>query len=150
MRSFRGLDGARAYPRAIRMVFSCSPPYVTALFALTAVAAAIQPAQMWLTKLLVDSVSASGPAAIDYAVRLVLAIGGDDGSVAGFDVESGELLWRSLPDSIYGGSPIVAEIGGETQVLMLSPNFVAGLDPRSVCDCLNDLNIAGALAEISR
>ena len=60
---------------------------------------------------------------------LVLAIGGEDGALAGFDVASGELLWRSLPDSIYSGSPIVAEIGGETQVLMLSPTFVAGLDP---------------------
>lgn len=62
---------------------------------------------------------------------LVLAVGGEDGALAGFDVASGELLWRSLPDSIYGGSPIVAEIGGEPQVLMLSPTFVAGLDPRS-------------------
>ncbi len=63
---------------------------------------------------------------------VVLSIGGnDDGSLAGFDVESGELLWRSLPDSIYSGSPIVAEVHGETQVLMLSPNYVTGLDPQS-------------------
>ncbi len=65
-----------AYIRAFRLVFACSPPYVIALFALTAVAAAIQPAQIWLTKLLIDSVSISGREAIEYAVAVVLAVGG--------------------------------------------------------------------------
>ncbi|MEM9557864.1 MAG: PQQ-binding-like beta-propeller repeat protein [Acidobacteriota bacterium] len=61
---------------------------------------------------------------------LVLSIGGEDaGSLAGFDVATGKLRWRSLPDTIYGGSPIVAEVGGRPQVLMLSPSFVTGLDP---------------------
>ena len=62
---------------------------------------------------------------------LVLSIGGEEGSLAGFDVARGELLWRSLPDSIYGGSPIIGEIDGKTQVLMLSMQFIAGLDPSS-------------------
>lgn len=60
---------------------------------------------------------------------VVLPVGGDEGALVGLDVESGELVWRSLPDSIYGGSPIVANVGGESQILMLSPTYVSGLNP---------------------
>ena len=70
---------------------------------------------------------AGSPAVVGETV--VLSVGGDEGSLVGLDVATGELRWRSLPDSIYSGSPIIAEIAGETQVLMLSPTYVTGLDP---------------------
>jgi len=43
---------------------------------------------------------------------LVLPIGGKGGAVAGFDVATGEVRWRSVEDDISIGSPIVTELAG--------------------------------------
>lgn len=60
---------------------------------------------------------------------LVLQVGGEEGAVAGFDVGSGELRWRSLDDGVAAQSPILAEVAGRQQVLVLGEEKIAGLDP---------------------
>lgn len=60
---------------------------------------------------------------------LVLQVGGEEGSVVGLDVASGELRWRALEDEVGAQSPILAEIGGRRQVLVLGSEKLAGIDP---------------------
>jgi len=60
---------------------------------------------------------------------MVLQIGGEAGSVAGFDVATGEIRWRAVEDQVVTQSPILAEIGGRPQILVLGVEKVAGLDP---------------------
>jgi len=62
---------------------------------------------------------------------MLLQVGGAEGSVAAFDAATGELRWRSFGDESDTGSqsPIVAEIAGREQILVLGSSRVAGLDP---------------------
>lgn len=60
---------------------------------------------------------------------MVLQIGGEGGSVAGFDVATGEVRWRVHQDGICTESPIQAELAGRAQVVVLGTRYVAGLDP---------------------
>ena len=70
---------------------------------------------------------ASSPVVVDETV--ILQIGGDAGSVAGFDVASGTLRWRTLEDGVAAQSPIVAELAGRLQVLVMGEKKLAGIDP---------------------
>ena len=60
---------------------------------------------------------------------LVVQVGGEAGSVAGLDVATGELRWRSFEDEAMAQSPILADIGGRRQVLVLGSTKLAGIDP---------------------
>jgi outer membrane protein assembly factor BamB len=62
---------------------------------------------------------------------LVLQVGGAEGAVAAFDASSGALRWRSFPDEGLAGSqsPIVAEVAGREQILVLGSSRVGGLEP---------------------
>ena len=60
---------------------------------------------------------------------MVLQIGGEAGSVAGFDVATGDIRWRALEDQIGAQSPILTELGGRPQILVQGVNLIAGLDP---------------------
>jgi outer membrane protein assembly factor BamB len=60
---------------------------------------------------------------------MVLHIGGEAGAVAGFDVGTGEIRWRAFQDEVWTQSPILAELGGRAQVLVLGLEKVAALDP---------------------
>jgi outer membrane protein assembly factor BamB len=62
---------------------------------------------------------------------MILQAGGEDGSVAAFDVATGELRWRGLEDGVDAQSPILADIGGRQQVLVMGETKLAGLDPSS-------------------
>ena len=70
---------------------------------------------------------ASSPAVVGDTV--VLQIGGETGAVAGFDVATGEVRWRAVADETMAQSPIVTEIGGRRQVLVLGSKLLVGLDP---------------------
>ena len=61
---------------------------------------------------------------------LALQVGCEEGFVAGFDVASGEVLWRALEESGGAGStsPIAAELAGRQQVLVLGSQQLSGLD----------------------
>ena len=69
----------------------------------------------------------SSPNVIDGL--MVLQVGGKEGSVAAFDVATGELRWRAVEDEIAAESPMVAEIEGKRQILVLGTKILAGLDP---------------------
>ena len=60
--------------------------------------------------------------------KIVVPIGGDDGTLAAFD-KSGKLLWRSteLTDPAAYTSVVPAEIGGVRQYLLLTGNTIAGI-----------------------
>ncbi len=60
---------------------------------------------------------------------VVLQVGGEAGSVAGFAAATGELRWRSVEDGIDAQSPVLADIAGRPQVLVIGGRRVAGLDP---------------------
>jgi outer membrane protein assembly factor BamB len=72
---------------------------------------------------------ASSPAVADGTV--VLQVTGEGGSVAGFDAATGELRWRTLEDGVEAQSPIVAEVRGRRQVLVMGESKLAGLDAAS-------------------
>lgn len=61
--------------------------------------------------------------------RVVLWIGGEVGSVAAFDVATGELRWRQLEESTDAQSPMIATLGGREQVVVIGGTHLAGLDP---------------------
>ena len=90
--------------------------------------------ELWTTHLTDDLGSkkpmfgfSSSPVVVGDVV--VLQIGGDDGSLAAFEVATGEVKWRSVEDRVFTQSPIVAEIGGRLQVLVMGMRKVAGVDP---------------------
>lgn len=53
------------------------------------------------------------------------------GAVHGFDRATGALLWSAIDDSVGYQSPIYASIGGSEQIVAVTDNFVAGLEPGS-------------------
>ena len=71
----------------------------------------------------------SSPAVSDGAV--ILQVGGEEHAVAAFDAATGEMKWQALAGAgdLGSQSPIVAELGGRHQALVLGTNKLAGLDP---------------------
>ena len=91
-------------------------------------------AALWATHLVDDLGSEKphygfGGSPVVVGDTLVLPIGGQDGAVAGFDVTSGELRWRSVEDEIFAQSPIVTELAGRRQVVVMAAKTLVGLDP---------------------
>lgn len=62
---------------------------------------------------------------------VIVQIGGAEGAVAAFEAATGELRWQALDGAgdLGAQSPIVAEVGGQLQVLILGTAKLAGLDP---------------------
>lgn len=60
---------------------------------------------------------------------LVLQVGGKAGSVAGFDVATGKLRWRTVEDEIGAQSPVLTELAGKRQIVVLGGARLAGVDP---------------------
>ena len=60
---------------------------------------------------------------------MVLQTGGEAGSVTAFDVATGEIRWRAVEDEIAAQSPMIGEIGGQRQILVLGQKLLSGLDP---------------------
>lgn len=63
--------------------------------------------------------------------KVVLQIGGEEGSVAAFDAATGALEWRTVEDEIFTESPVVTELGDRRQVVVIGGEKVVGLDPAS-------------------
>jgi len=62
---------------------------------------------------------------------LVVQIGSEEGSVAGFDPETGELLWKAGNDAVMHQSPIPFRFQGRRQVVLAGNTNLTGLDPRT-------------------
>lgn len=65
------------------------------------------------------------------AGNLLLAnVGGRDGSsVVAFDLETGRTVWQTFDDSASYSSPIVVQVGGVSQAIVVTRLHVLGLDP---------------------
>lgn len=70
---------------------------------------------------------ATSPLALDSA--LILPIGGKGIGVAAFALEDGKLLWRAHDFQEFYASPLHIELGGKSEVVVLTPELLAGLDP---------------------
>ncbi|MCG8459468.1 MAG: PQQ-binding-like beta-propeller repeat protein, partial [Holophagales bacterium] len=63
---------------------------------------------------------------------LVVQIGAGEGKwIAGFEAETGKLAWTHGDGKVDYQSPIVAELGGERQVVAATAEKVVGIDPAS-------------------
>ncbi|MEM8998383.1 MAG: PQQ-binding-like beta-propeller repeat protein, partial [Acidobacteriota bacterium] len=72
----------------------------------------------------------SSPVISDGVV--VVALGGaEDNAFAGFSMEDGSLAWKLGEDSINYHSPVLATIGGKTQVLASGSTTLHGIAPAS-------------------
>lgn len=70
---------------------------------------------------------AASPLALDSA--LILPIGGKGIGAAAFALEDGKLLWRAHDFEEIYASPLRIELGGKTEVVVLTGALLAGLDP---------------------
>ena len=70
---------------------------------------------------------ASSPLA--YEQTVILPLGGGSGGVAAFDRETGSVVWRSDPLAAAPASPVLVDLDGETQLVVLGQQLVVGLDP---------------------
>ncbi len=64
-----------------------------------------------------------------YGDNVVVPLGGDAALIA-LDRNSGQERWRGGDQFIGYGSPSVAQIGGEDQILIVNENSVSGHDPK--------------------
>jgi outer membrane protein assembly factor BamB len=63
-----------------------------------------------------------------YEDKLIIAAGGPRGhSVVAYDKNTGKLLWGSLDDGAAYSSPMVVELGGERQLLVVTRTRAVGL-----------------------
>lgn len=69
----------------------------------------------------------SSPRVVDG--KVILQIGGEDGSVAAFDAATGELAWRAVDDEIATQTPVLAELREREQIVVIGAKKVVGLDP---------------------
>lgn len=61
---------------------------------------------------------------------LVLSVGGKSGgTIMAFDAKTGEPAWKSLHENVSYSSPIVAEVAGKRQIVVMTGPHVVGLDP---------------------
>ncbi len=60
--------------------------------------------------------------------RLIVCPGGEKGSVVALDKRTGGVLWTSLKDAGGYSSPLLANIGGQTQLVAFTAAGLVGLD----------------------
>jgi enterochelin esterase-like enzyme len=61
--------------------------------------------------------------------QVMVATGGDGHAVTAFDRETGKTLWAAGEDSISYQTPVLAELGGKRQLLVVSDHLLQGIDP---------------------
>ena len=63
---------------------------------------------------------------------VVVQIGAGEGqAVAGFAAGDGEMLWSAADDKVQYHSPVLAELGGRSQVVAAGATHLTGIDPAS-------------------
>ncbi|MEO7297040.1 MAG: PQQ-binding-like beta-propeller repeat protein [Verrucomicrobiota bacterium] len=72
---------------------------------------------------------ASSPLIVDD--KVIVQAGGKNYSVAAYDKESGQPLWHSLDDEAAYSSPILVELAGEQQLLIVTKHRAVGLNPKN-------------------
>jgi len=66
-----------------------------------------------------------------HGESLILPIGGAGYGVAAFAVADGKLLWHAHDLREFYASPILIEVGGETQLVVLAQEQIVGLKPET-------------------
>jgi outer membrane protein assembly factor BamB len=64
-----------------------------------------------------------------YGNSVILTMGGPDQGVASFDQQTGKLLWKSGYFVWAPASPILADVDGQTQLIVFAGDIVTGMDP---------------------
>lgn len=64
---------------------------------------------------------------IAYDGMVVFLVGGDRHAAVGYDLADGSLRWTSEPSPIGYSSPIIIEVGGEDQLVFMTPDEVVGI-----------------------
>ena len=72
---------------------------------------------------------ASSP--IAYGANVILPVGGRGHGVVAFDRESGAVAWKNQDFDLAPASPVLVDVEGEEQLVVLSAQHVTGLDPRN-------------------
>src|SRR5262245_30046793 len=66
-----------------------------------------------------------------YGESLIVPVGGTDYGVAAFALADGKLLWHAHDLREFYASPILIEVGGEAQIVVLAQEHVVGLKPET-------------------
>jgi len=69
--------------------------------------------------------NSSSPIAYDGMV--VFMVGGDKHAAVGYDLKNGSLAWKSEPSPVGYSSPIIIDVGGEDQLVFMTPDEVVGV-----------------------
>ena len=71
----------------------------------------------------------SSPLPVDDVV--VVLAGGEDRAVAAYDRKTGAPRWSTGSDSVTYQSPILAQLGGHSQIVAVTDQWAFGLDPKN-------------------
>lgn len=78
----------------------------------------------------VDEYNAFASSPIAFGSTVVLPLGGSGQGVAAFDRETGATAWRSPAFDLAPGSPVLIDVDGQRQLVVLGQQELVGLDPR--------------------
>ena len=70
---------------------------------------------------------ASSP--LSFGETVILPLGGSGEGVAAFRQDNGSVVWRSAPFAVAPGSPVLIEVDGQTQMVVVGQQELLGLAP---------------------
>ena len=76
-----------------------------------------------------DEYNAFASSPIAYGEHVIQPLGGSGRGVVAFDRETGAVAWRSPEFDLAPGSPVLIDVDGHTQLVVLGQQEVVGLDP---------------------
>ncbi len=76
-----------------------------------------------------DDYNAFASSPIAYGENIIQPLGGSGHGVAAFDRETGTVAWRSPAFDLGPGSPLLIDVDGQSQLVVLGQQEVVGLDP---------------------
>ena len=76
-----------------------------------------------------DDYNAFASSPIAYGENIIQPLGGSSHGVAAFDRETGTVAWRSPAFDLGPGSPLLIDVDGQSQLVVLGQQEVVGLDP---------------------
>ena len=77
-----------------------------------------------------DEYNAFASSPLAYGENIIQPLGGSGHGVAAFDRETGAVAWRSPEIDLAPGSPLLIDVDGQTQLVVLGQQEVVGLDPQ--------------------
>lgn len=77
----------------------------------------------------IDEYNAFASSPIAFGEHLILPLGGSGQGVVAFDRRTGSVVWRSAEFDLAPGSPLLIDVDGHTQLVVLGQQEVVGMDP---------------------